>query len=73
MAALRKKEEAKAQMEKCHLLLEEFKLGIYTREEYRAKAAELDGEKDGLSARAESPPWDAEDTGLLASDDEAFL
>ncbi|KAF7984965.1 hypothetical protein HWV62_9911 [Athelia sp. TMB] len=54
MAALRKKEDARARMEKRQLLLEEFKLGIYTRDEYCVKAAELDSEKDGISARAES-------------------
>lgn len=68
MSALRKKEETEVRIKDRRLLLQEFKLGIYTADEYRVKVGELEPKATGLRTRAASPVWDAED-GSLPSDD----
>jgi hypothetical protein len=57
MQAVRELKHNKLRLEERKTFLEEFKLGIITKDEYRAAIAKL--ERD--AQRAASPTWDIED------------
>ena len=67
MQAIRELKQNKLRLEEHRTLLEEFKLGIITKDEYRAAITGLEKE----AQRAASPPWDIEndDAELGAGDD----
>lgn len=63
---------AAAKEKKRAVLLEEFKMGIWTREEYREKVGDLDASPAHKKKREVSPAWDIEDddTSLPTSSSE---
>ena len=67
MQAIRELKQNKLRLEERRTLLEEFKLGIITKDEYRAAITGLEKE----AQRAALPPWDIEndDAELGAGDD----
>ena len=60
-------EDRKFKMRK--LLLEEFREGLWSREDYRKQIKKLDS-SGSASSRSSSPPWDVEEKGSLPDDDE---
>jgi hypothetical protein len=74
-------------MKKRRLLLEEFKAGIWTREEYQKEVRDLDGRPappttepstsgsntSGSSGHSSSPPWQIEDEDQLPEEDDIYI
>jgi len=68
MAVLRRKERAEFVLKQHTLLLEEFKLGIYTVETYRKEVTKLENSESPTGSRAQSPTWDTENGADLPED-----
>jgi hypothetical protein len=62
-------EERKFKMRK--LLLEEFREGLWSHEDYRKQIRKLDA-PDSTQSQPASPPWDIEDEGSLPKDEEGL-
>ena len=80
MAARREESRQKLMMSKCQQLLEEFKLGIWTKEQYVQQVLALEGGVSDVAhpskrqrTREYSPDWDIEGdlSGSLHDSDDA--
>ena len=68
MAVLCCKEHAEFVLNQRTLLLEEFKLGIYTVETYWKEVMKLENGESPAGSRAQSPIWDTENGADLPED-----
>jgi hypothetical protein len=79
MTAMRKKEHTELILKQCTLLLEEFKLGVYTVETYREAIAKLENIDKAVApssspmSRARSPSWDILGDDLPEDDDDLYV